>query len=62
MADRYHTKPAPHGTRNRYQYRPAPCRCDRCRRANAEFMRGKRAEYAAAKRDQQLELPMQLTA
>lgn len=62
VADRYHTKPAPHGTRNRYQYRPRPCRCNKCRRANAAFMRERRAARAAAKREQQLELPLQIAS
>lgn len=28
-----------HGTRARYVYRPAPCRCDACRDAHADYMR-----------------------
>lgn len=38
-----------HGSRSRYNHRSAPCRCDRCREANARYMRDKRnAEQAPA--------------
>lgn len=33
--------PPPHGTRARYE-RSDPCRCDRCRQANATYQRAYR--------------------
>lgn len=31
-----------HGTRQRYQWKKGPCRCEPCRRANSEYMASKR--------------------
>jgi hypothetical protein len=33
-----------HGTRYRYNHRTDPCRCPRCRKGNAAYMRAHRAE------------------
>jgi hypothetical protein len=39
---------APHGTRERYNHRSEPCRCDRCRAANAAYNRERNAEIRRA--------------
>lgn len=35
---------APHGTLTRYTYKPDPCRCDECRRANTAYYRKRKAD------------------
>jgi hypothetical protein len=42
-------EPPPHGTYARYVNRHDPCRCDACRRAHNDYMRGYRAQDRARK-------------
>ena len=42
------TDPAPHGTRARYNHRPQPCRCLKCKAANARYQAAYRGRARAA--------------